>query len=145
MGTSWGGDTQAWEDNGSFFSAQRVSWAERQRPGLLSLSTTNLLCDLTWVTHSTSQGLCPSAPAISRLTFCESLKMTEFAAGSGFCRLCLSWREIQEEREASASAVDSLWEMLGRGAGLAEEASTALCCALCCSLTPLHLCQAPVR
>ena len=41
--TSSGGDAQTWEDSGSFSSAQEV-------PGLPSLCTTNLLCDLSQVT-----------------------------------------------------------------------------------------------
>lgn len=34
------------------------------------------------------------------------LKMTEFAASPAFYCLCLAWREIREEREASASAIN---------------------------------------
>lgn len=100
-----------------FFSAQRVSWARRQRPGLLSLSITNLLCDLSQVTAPlrASVPICVAAPSHPPpdLTFCESLKMTEFAASPVFYCLRLLWRGIQDERQASPSAVNLLKEMLG--------------------------------
>lgn len=46
--------------------------------------------------------------------------MTEFAAGPAFYCLCLAWREIREEREASASAINCCrrcWAMVRGLAG----------------------------
>lgn len=80
-----------------------------RRPGLLSLLTTNMLCDLSQVTAPLNASVC----SICHLTSSESLKMTELAAGPAFSYLCLPWREIQEEMESSASAIKELKQRPG--------------------------------